>query len=500
MVWPDGTRCGCYRFQHALYRHVLYERLGTMGCVQLHERIGARLEGGYGTQVDEIAAQLAVHFERAGAVQRAVHYLQQTAEMAGWRHAYPEALSALRKGLTLLATRPQSPARMQDELTLLVSLGELLIAAKGRAAPEVGDAYGQAHRLCHQLGEPLQRFQVLQGLCWFHLNQAALPAAGALAQELTDLSHRQHEADYVLEGRAAMGAVALFRGDFVAARAHLEHYFSCRDAPQPSAPTLHAEGSYRRGSNLSFLMQGLWALGYAEQAQQRWVEVLALAQQRGDPASLAYAHLFGAVLAQLGRDAATTAVHAEALIAFATSQDLAHRVVNGRLLLGWALAMQGDAAVGVTHLHAGVEGLQRTGLKLYRPYFLSLLAEALGQAGQAEAGVTVVTEALTRVAATEERWWEAEVHRLRGELLLQLPFPDIGQAETCFQQALDIARRQRAKALELRATLSLSRLWQQQGKREAAQQVLAPVYGWFSEGLDTADLQDAKALLDALGA
>ena len=245
-VWPDGTRGGCYRFQHALYRQVLYERLGTMRCVQLHGRIGARLEGGYGAQAGEIAPQLAVHFERAGAVQRAVHYWQQTGEMARWRHAYPEALTALRKGLTLLATLPESPTRMQDELTLLLSLGELLIAAKGLAAPDVGDVYVQAHRLCHQLGEPPQRFQVLQGLCRFHVNQAQLPAAGALAQELTDLAHRQPEAGPVLEGQAAMGTVALFRGDFVAARAHLEHYFSCRDAPQPSAPTLHAEYCYRR--------------------------------------------------------------------------------------------------------------------------------------------------------------------------------------------------------------------------------------------------------------
>ena len=150
--------------------------------------------------------------------------------------------------------------------------------------------------------------------------------------------------------------------------------------------------------------------------------------------------LYGAVLAQFGRDAATTAAHAEALIAFATAQGLAHRVVHGRLLLGWALAMQGDAAAGVTHLQAGFEGLQQTGHKLYRPYFLGLLAEASGQAGQAEAGVTVVTEALTLVAATEERWWEAEVYRLRGELLLQLPLPDVGQADACFQQALDVAR------------------------------------------------------------
>jgi predicted ATPase len=498
-VWPDGTRGGCYRFQHALYRQVLYERLGTMRCVQLHGRIGARLEGGYGAQAGEIAAPLAVHFERAGAVQRAVHYWQQAGENARWRHAYLEALTALRKGLTLLATLPESPARTQDELTLLLSLGELLIAAKGLAAPDVGDVYVQAQRLCSQLGEPPQRFQVLQGLCRFHVNRAQLPAADALAQELTDLAHRQPEAGPVLAGQVAMGTVALFRGDFVAARAHLEHYVSCRDAPQPSAPPLYAEDCYRRVTCLAFLMQGLWALGYAEQAQQRRAEALALAQQCGDPASLAYVHLYGAVLAQFGRDAATTAARAEALMALATAQGLAHRVVHGRLLLGWALAMQGDAVAGVTHLQAGFEGLQQTGHKLYRPYFLGLLAEAYGQAGQPEAGVTVLTEAVALVAATEERWWEAEVSRLRGALLLQLPRPDVGQAEGCFLRALEVARRQQAKALELRAALSLSRLWQQQGKRDAAQQVLAPVYGGFTEGLDTTDLQEARALLEARG-
>ena len=235
-VWPDGTRGGCYRFQHALYRQVLYERLGTMRCVQLHGRIGARLEEGYGAQAGEIAPQLAVHFERAGVVQRAVHYWQQTGEMARWRHAYPEALTALRKGLTLLATLPESPMRMQDELTLLLSLGELLIAAKGLAAPDVGDVYGQAHQLCDQLGEPPQRVQVLQGLCRFHLNHAQLPAAGALAQELTHLAHRQPKAGHVLEGQAALGTVALFRGDFVAARAHLEDYSRAVTPRSPLPP------------------------------------------------------------------------------------------------------------------------------------------------------------------------------------------------------------------------------------------------------------------------
>jgi len=162
--------------------------------------------------------------------------------------------------------------------------------------------------------------------------------------------------------------------------------------------------------------------------------------------------------------------------------------------------MQGHAATSVAHIQQGWSAVQGTGPKLSHPYWLSLLAEAYGQAGQPEAGLTVLTEAFTLVAATEERWWEAEVYRLQGALLLQLLLPDVGQAEVCFQQALAVARRQQAKALELRAALCLARLWQEQGQRAAARQLLASSYGWFTEGFDTPDLQEAKTLLEELGA
>jgi predicted ATPase len=162
--------------------------------------------------------------------------------------------------------------------------------------------------------------------------------------------------------------------------------------------------------------------------------------------------------------------------------------------------MQGDAAAGVAYIQQGLDVVQRRGLKLYRPYFLALLAEAYGQAGQPEAGLTALAEAVTLVEATEERWWEAEVYRLKGALLLQRSCADVGQAEACFQQALDVARRQQARALELRAALSLTRLWQTQGQRVEARQLLAEIYGWFTEGFDTPDLQAAKALLEELGA
>ena len=186
-------------------------------------------------------------------------------------------------------------------------------------------------------------------------------------------------------------------------------------------------------------------------------------------------------------------------MALATAQGLAHRVAQGQIMQGWARAMQGDAATGVAQIAQGWEEVQQFGQQLYRPYQLALLAEAYGQAGHPEAGLPCLAEAVTRVAATEERWWAAEVSRLQGELLLCLPRPDLPQATACFHQALDVARRQQARMLELRAALSLSRLWQQQGKRAEAHALLTPIYGWFTEGFDTADLQDAKAMVEELG-
>jgi predicted ATPase len=498
-VWPDGTRGGRYRFQHALYQQVLYEALGTARRMQLHQGIGARLEVGYGARAGEIAAQLAVHFERGGAVERAVHYWQQAGDNAARRHAHQDAIVAVTKGLALLATLPDSPERTEDELTLLLSLGELLMAVKGPPAPEVGEVYVRAQRLCDQLGETPQRVRMLQSLFRLHQAQAQLHAAGALAQQLTHLAQRQRDAGLVLEAQSAVGTVALFRGDLAAARTHLEPYLSCGAPLQPSAPTYYG-GHHRRVVQLVLMAQLLWELGYAEQAEQRGQEALALAEQLEHPPSLAFAQFYAAVLAQFRRDVAATHAHADALMAFATAQGLGHRVAHGRILWGWALAMQGDATTGVTQLHQGLAVQDVVGPKVGRPYFLGLLAEASGQAGQPEAGLTVLADAFTLVAETEARWWEAELYRLQGALLLQLPRPDVGQAEACFEQALDVARHQQAKALELRAALSLARLWQSQGQRAAARQLLAELYRWFTEGFDTVDLQEAKALLEELGA
>jgi predicted ATPase len=496
-VWPDGTRGGRYRFQHALYQQVLYESLGTARRMQLHQRIGARLEAGYGARAGEVAAQLAVHFERAGESQRAAHYWQQAAENATRRKAYHEAVATLRKGLALLAMLPESRERTQSELALQLNLGELVMAVKGRASLEASEVYTRAHALGQQVGEPRQRFRALWGLIAVYNGLGRLHTAAELDRQLLDLAQRQHDVVLVHESHVRVGGNALYRGDFVAARAHLEQSLEISAVPQSSS-TLLAGRLHPRITSYAWILRPLWMLGYTDQARQRCQEGLTLAQQLGHPPSLALVEYFAATLSQALRDVAATYARAEALMAFATAQGLMHRVEQGRILWGWALAMQGDAAAGVRQIHHGLAAHRNIESPLGRPHRLSLLAEAYGQAGQPEAGLTVLAEALTLVGATEERWWESELYRLQGELLRQLPCPDVGQAEACFQQALDVARRQHAKALELRAALSLARLWQEQGKDGAARQLLAASYSWFTEGFDTADLKEARGFLEEL--
>jgi hypothetical protein len=222
-VWPDGTSGGRYRFQHALYQQVLYEQIGTARRMQLHGRIGGRLETAYGARAEEIAAQLVVHFERSGANVQAVRYAQQAAENAAQRNAHHEASTALTKGLALLATLPESPARARHELALLLTKGELLRATKGLGAPDVGDAYTRAYTLCQQVGETPQLARVVWGLSQFHMAQGRMAPAGEWAQRLLDLAQRQPDTDFLVEGHFVMGTVAGYRGDFLAARAHLEH-------------------------------------------------------------------------------------------------------------------------------------------------------------------------------------------------------------------------------------------------------------------------------------
>jgi predicted ATPase len=495
-AWPDGTSSGRYQFTHALYRQVLYEGLGSARRRQVHRRIGLCLEAAYGAQAGAIAPRLAVHFERGGEISQAVQYWQQVGENAARSNVDAEAIVALRKGLALLASLPESPEQTRQELALQLALADLLRTTKGLGSPDVGDVYTRAYALCQQTGEAPQLARVLWGLSQFHLTQGHVATAGAVAQQLLDLAQRQPDTGFVVEGHFVMGTVASYRGDFLAARTHLEQ--SCRLADTVPSPAATLRGGFVPGVTLrTSLARVLWPLGCADQARQRCQEALVLARQGDHLPSLAYAEGFVGLVCQCGRDAAATQAHADALLTLAAGQRWPIRSAQGRILRGWALAMQGEAAAGVALLHEGLAS-PGVGPESLRPHWLALLAEAYGQAGQPEVGLQVLAEAVT-LMTTRELWWSAaEMARLQGALRLQLANPDVPQVEACFRQALAVARRQQAKALELRAALSLSRLWQQQGKQAAARALLAPIYAWFTEGFNTSDLQDAKALLGAL--
>jgi predicted ATPase len=474
-VWPDATGGGRYRFQHALYQQVLYESLGTARRMQLHRRIGVRLEVGYGTRAGEIATQLMVHFERGGATAQAVCYAQQAADNAARRNAHHEASTALTRGLALLATLPESSERSQRELVQQLAQGELLRATKGVGAPDVGNVYTRAYTLAQQVGETPQLIRALWGLSQCHRSQGQMATAEPLAQRLLDLVHPQPDTEFAMEAHFVVGTMASYRGDFLAACAQLEH--SCHLADTlPSPAPLSRDGFVHGVTPRVWLARVLWTLGYADQARQRGEEALTLARQGDHIPTLTYAEYFVGFVCQCCRDVAATQAHADALLAAAAVHRLPLRAEQGRLLLGWALAMQGEATAGVAHLRQALASPD-VGPESRRSYWLAALAEAYGRAGQPQAGLQVLPEAVTLLATTEVRWWEAEMFRLQGELRLQLPSRDVPQAEACFQQALDVARRQQAKALELRAALSLARLWQGQGQPTAARQLLEEVYG-----------------------
>jgi hypothetical protein len=262
-----------------------------------------------------------------------VHYWRQTGDNAARRNAHQDAIAAVTKGLALLATLPDSRQRTQDELTLLLTLGELLMAVKGPPAPEVGEVYVRAQWLCDQLGETPQRLRMLQSLLYFHQARAQLHAVSALAQQLTALAQRQGDAGLVLEAQSVMGTVALFRGDLATAQTHLEPCLSCGASPPPSTTTYHG-GHHHRVAQLILMAQLLWEMGHAAQAEQRGQEALALAQQLEHPPSLALAQFYATVLAQFRRDVTATYARAKALMAFATAQGLGYRVAHGRILWG----------------------------------------------------------------------------------------------------------------------------------------------------------------------
>jgi predicted ATPase len=496
-VWPDGTVAERYQFRHVLYQEVAYHRLTAARRVQLHRRIGERAEAGYGCQVRERAAVLAMHFERGRDYQRAVRYLQYAGENALQRSAYQEALQHLTQGLALLATLPETPARMHQELGLLVALGQAWSATKSHGAPEVEQTYARARALCVQIGETPQLFPALWGLWRFYHTHGALPTVRGLGEQLLRLAERVADPTHRMEAHSALGQTLLSLGDYAAARTHLEQGITRTDQTTQRALVLrHGEAPGVRC--LGVAADTLWCLGYPVKAVQRSQEALALAHALAHPYSLATAAFYAIRLHHYRRDVPAIQVQAEALLTLATAQQFPQWVAHGTFWQGWIRAVQGQGAAGLAQMQHGLDAVLATGQRVAQPRYLVQLAEAMGHAGQGAEGLHLLAEALMAFAESGRGDMLAEAYRLQGELLLRQGTPDAAQAETYFQQALALARHQQAKSWELRAAMSLARLWQCQGKRAEACGLLAEIYGWFTEGFETADLQDARALLQDL--
>jgi class 3 adenylate cyclase/predicted ATPase len=491
---PQAT----YRFKHALIQDAAYQSLLKSTRQQSHQRIAAVLEGRFPEVCETQPELLAHHCTEAGLTEPAIAYWQRAGQHASDRSAHLEAISHLTTGIELLKSLPETPEHTQQALTLYTALGAALVMAKGQGAPEVEHAYIQAHALCQQVGETPELVPVLYGLYRFYGGRLQLHTAREIGETLLRLAQRAEDPALAVIAHYALGTTWLFFGALPAARLHLE------EAIARSTPDQRRALVFRIGHDLGIACRIraallLWLLGYPEQALARLHEALALAHELPHPYSLAGARCWAAYVYQFRWDVPAVHEQAEAAVALSIEQGFPFWAAAGTILRGWALAMQGQGEAGMAEVCQGIAAYRATEAPLLLAYYCTLLAEVSAHLGHPEDGLQALVEAHTLMEQQEERYWEAEVCRLRGVLLLRQPGASQAEAEAWVQRALDVARRQEAKSLELRAAMSLARLWQQQGKRLEARELLAPVYGWFTEGFDTADLQEAKVLLEELG-
>ncbi|RIK44568.1 MAG: hypothetical protein DCC55_02040 [Chloroflexi bacterium] len=500
-IRPLGARrLSLYRFRHHLFQKYLYDSLDPVERAYLHETVGATLENLHHDQPEQlalIAAQLARHFQAAGLAEKAIDYRLLAGQQAVKVSANQEALTHFQAGLALLNDLPDTPERARRELNLQVALGVPVTAMRGYAHPDVELVYTRARALCLQLGDVAQLFPALYGLWRMVMIRGQLRAAQTLSDELMDLARSAQDTELLLEACRATGSTALHLGELVTAHTLLEQGLALYDRQQ------HAAHAFLYGhdpavSCLGYLAHTLWLLGYPDQAQEWRRQVLHLAEDLSHPLSLCHALVFGAaILHQLRREAPQVQELAQRGLDLATKHTFPLWINSGMILFGWALAEQGQTVAGIAHIRQATADWRATGAGTGIPHFLALLAEAYRRAGEVKTGLTVLAEAFAVVEQTGERWYEAELHRLHGELRW-LAGADQAEVERLFQRAQTVAQQQQAKSLELRATVSLCRLWQAQGKTATAHVLLTEVYHWFTEGFDTADLQEARELLTAL--
>ena len=488
-----------YTFKHALTQEVAYNSVLSERRKLLHERAGAALESLYAIQLDDHLSELAHHYERSSNTQKAIEYLQRAGQQAMQRSAHGEAIKLFTTASALLEALPETPERIQQQLNVQLGLGMSLMATTHWSAPEVAQVFSRARELCGLLGDPPQVVPVLFGLQGIHLIRGELKTAHELASQLLAIGQAQQDIAVLLNAHSALGFVLFVMGEFLAAQTHFERVSALYQ------PALHRSAVVYSGMDpavqaLCYQSRALGALGYPERAANQLQAAFNLAREISHPFSLGLVLVLGAAGHVARREGELALELAEDGYRLTTERGFQGLLTLVLFYRGAALVLQGKAEEGI---HQMREGLAAMGMILSRPYLLGLLADGCGRLGQVEEGLGLITEALDLANQTGEHSSEANLHRLKGELLLKQGAEGTEskiqeQAEACFRRAIEVARRQSAKSAELRATTSLARLLGQQSHRDEARTMLAEIYNWFIEGFDTADLKEAKALLDEL--
>ena len=501
-----------YTFKHSLVQDAAYQTVLKSKRKQLHARIVSTLEEYFPETVKSQPEVLARHCDLGGMTEQAINYWHHAGELAAQHSAVTEAAVHFNQALELLRTCPKTVERLTRELDFLTKLGSVLMTAKGPARDEVARVYTDARDLCRSLGETSHFVPVLQGLRLNHMLRAELRPARKAAEELLALGERVQDAGYLLEGNLAVGILHFYAGEFLSAREHLEkgitfyqtaqhrsHALRRTIDPGQSCLSYTARTLWVLGSCLSYTARTLWVLGYPDQALERSEEAVHITDNTSDATSIVQAMAFRADIASLRREFRDAENWAKKALDIATEHGLKIWVGSATVIHGWALSQLGRNTAAVSEIKDGLEFLASLRDELFRLYSIAYLAEALSITGRPHEALKQLKKAIVASQSFELPYWDSAFYRLKGQLLLAPGArTDSRAAEACFRQAIEIAQRQQAKSLELRAATSLARLWTDLGNRTEARDLLAPVYGWFTEGFDTTDLKDAKALLDEL--
>jgi predicted ATPase len=487
-----------YTFKHALTHEVAYGSVLQERRRGLHARIVEAIERLYPDRLAEQVERIAHHSSRAELWEKAVEYFHQAGAKSAARSANREAIACFEQALDALKHLPESRRTLEQAINIRVDLGPVLIAMKGFIAPEVEQVYTEAREMCGRLGDAPQLFPVLFGLARMHDVRGELKVGSDLGKQLLSLAERAREPELLLEAHHELWANMSMLGELISARTHLDQGFVLYDSEK------HRHHAFLYGGHdpgvccRYHAAHVLWLLGYPDQALRKSQDSLALARELSHASTTATALSFAVWLHQQRGESDVMRVHVDETITIATEHGFPRWLPYGNFLQGWLL-VENDERAGIAQMVKVFASERATAAQgRFEALCAALLAEAYRRIGQTAEGLNVITDALTRALQTGCRYYAAELYRLKGELLLTQSAADEQQGEACFQNALQVARGQSAKSLELRAAMSLSRLWQSKGKKAEAAQLLGDIYGWFTEGFDTADLKAAKTLLEEL--